>query len=425
MNAVYLEMVKMGRKWNREVKQNPDAISYILLGQKPQNQLFETYCKHQLTDEGNTDDMYLLYYQAFDDANRYSISLLEELKYVYQQWQKENTSAINWNIQEEAGETPASYFIESLIQLLNLYPALKKNKIFIHLAPTAVSNSNEFEAWVTECGKQIEKQNAGKYMKLVFTDHENYRTIKQFYKPHFWEFPIDIANLMEKTAESTNQRKGAKETNFQQLILKAGNFLGKQQYNEADTLLNKAVNTAVENKNKQGVILAKLLKAQTYQAQSKNEEATVLYEQLITDAKQEPEVLVQVYFSYGAFLLSQKQKDKALKIFEEVAEMGKKKNDKMLQIETYRLIGQIHDSGLLNNSAAIEYYEQCISLGKELQQQDLAETCLPYIGSLLMKKYGDASDKGKALHETMTKLFDAEWEKRVVIPEIKNRKFVA
>jgi tetratricopeptide (TPR) repeat protein len=425
MNAVYLEMVKMGRKWKQEVKQNPDAISFILLGQKPQNQLFETYCKHQLSDESNTDDIYLLYYQPFDDPNTYSNQLLEELRYVYQQWQKENTNATDWKVQEPMEKSPATYFINSLLQVLDMYPALKKNKIFIHLAPTAVSNTADFEIWITECGKHIEQKNAGNYIKLVFTDHENYRTIKGFYRPHYWEFPMDIANLMEKTAETTNQRKGAKETNFQQLILKAGNFLGKQQYQEADTILGQAVTVAANNKNKQGIILAKLLKAQNYQAQSKHEEAEQLYEQAVKDAKNDPDVLIQVYFSYGAFLLSQKQKEKALQLFHEVAEIGKQKNDTVLQIESYRLIGQINDSGLLNESIVIEYYEKCISLGKELSRQELVETCIPYIGSLLMKKYGEGSEKGEVLNQTMIELFDAEWEKKVVIPDLKNRKFVA
>jgi tetratricopeptide (TPR) repeat protein len=421
MNAVYLEMVKLGRKWSQEQKKHPEAVSYVLLGERPQNQLFETWFKYQLSEESRTDDMYLIYYQAFENPHTYSASLLEELKYVYQQWQKEATEAPGWLTEDDTVNKGPAFYIDALLKFLEQYPGLKENKIFIHLAPTAIADRNAYETWITECGKHIESRKAEGFIKLVFTDHGSYRTVKNFYKPHFWEFPIDVSSLMEKTAEGSNKRKGAKENNFQQLILKAGNFLGKQQYSEADMMLNQAIKVAVENKYNQGTVMARMLKAQNYQAQAKHDEAAEIYEQALKDAKGDTDILVQVYFSYGAFLISRKEKKKALEVFEEIEKIAREKRHIVLQIEAGRLIGQLNDSRLFSGKT-VSCYEKCIELGRQLPRNELAETSLPYIASLLMKKYGEGTDKGEALDETMTDLFGKEWRKLVIIPDLKKSK---
>jgi hypothetical protein len=420
MNAVHLEMVKMGRKWKQEVNNNPDAISYVLLGEKTQNQLFETFFKYQLGEEASSNDVYLLYYQPFNDEKTYGESLLEELKYVYKEFQKENSNTKNWTDLIDDTNADAAKFVKEIISFTDMYPELQKNKLFIHLAPTSISDRKLFETWIAACGKQVEKSQA-ENIKLVFTDHESYPTIKNFYKPHFWNFPIDISKLMENTAESTNQKKGAKENNFQQLILKAGNFLGKQKFADADIMLNAAIKVAVQNKYDQGTVMAKLLKAQNYQAQAKNEAAIESYEQALKDAGKDKDILVQVYFSYGAFLISQKQKNKALQMFDEVCKIGAEKNDIFLQIEAHRLIGQISDSRF-GSVTTVTNYEKCIELGKDLSETDLKETSLPYIASLLLKKYGRNTTKGFALQETITTLFGNDWEKLVIIPELNNSK---
>ena len=421
MNAVYLEMVKLGKKWNQEIKKNPEAISFVLLGQKPQNQLFETYFKYQLSEESKTNDTYLIYYQPFDDGKKYSASLLEELKYVYKQWQEQTPGTADWADHQQSDESGPGFYVNSILDFLEQYPVLKENKIFIHLAPTAVSDSKAYEAWITECGRMIESARAADFIKLVFTDHESYRTVRNFYKPHFWDFPIDISKLMEKTAEGTNKRKGAKENNFQQLILKAGNFLGKQKFDDAGIMLDQAIKVATENRYNQGTILAKMLKAQNYQAQEKNAEAGALYEQAVKDANNDEDILVQVYFSYAGFLLSQKEKTKALDLFEKVGKIGEKKNDLVLQIEANRLIGQLSDSKFSGRKAA-GYYERCIELGRQVPAKELTETSLPYIATLLMKKYGEGSEKGEALNDTMTRLFGKDWKALVIIPDLKKNK---
>ncbi len=421
MNAVYLEMVKLGRKWNQELKMHPEAVSYVLLGQRPQSQLFETYFKQQLSDESKTDDIYLIYYQAFEDKQTYSVALLEELKYVYDQWKKEETNISDWQTDEQVADKGPSFFIDSLLKLLEQYPSLKENKIFIHLAPTAISNRKDYEMWITECGRYIELRKAENIIKLVFTDHEQHKTINNFYKPHFWDFPIDISKLMEKTAEGTNKRKGAKENNFQQLILKAGNLLGKQQHGEADIMLNQAVKIATENKYYQGTVMARILKAQNYQAQSKNDEAAVVYEQAIKDAKDDDDILVQLYFTYAAFLLSRKEKERSLELFEKTGKIAEQKGDINLQIEVNRLIGQLSDTGIYPRTAA-SCYEKCIELGQQLSRNELKETSLPYIATLLMKKYVEGSENGKALNDTMIELFETDWKKLVVIPDLTNNK---
>lgn len=420
MNAVHLEMVKMGRKWKQEVNNNPEAISYVLLGQKPQNQLFETFFKYQLGEESSSNDIYLLYYQPFNDEKTYGESLLEELKYVYTKFQEEHPNSKNWMSATDGSNADAAAFVNKIIAFTEMYPHLKKNKMFIHLAPTSISDRKVFEAWIAACGKQVEKSEAAN-IKLVFTDHESHRTIKNFYKPHFWNFPIDISKLMENTAESTNQKKGSKENNFQQLILKAGNLLGKQKFADADIILDAAIKVAVQNKYDQGTVMAKLLKAQNYQAQAKNGAAAATYEQAVKDAGKDKDMLVQVYFSYGAFLLSQKQKKRALELFDEISKIAAEKNDVFLQIEAHRLIGQLSDS-LFGSTTTVTHYEKCIALGKALPAAELKETSLPYIASLLLKKYGRNSVKGVALQETMAALFSNDWEKLVLIPELNKSK---
>lgn len=420
MNAVHLEMVKLSRKWKQEVKNNPDAISYVLLGQKTQNQLFETFFKYQLSEEGNENDIYLLYYQPFNDESTYGESLLQELKYVYHEFQKENSTSKDWNNIIDQNNNDASNFVQQLISFVRLYPNLQQKKLFIHLAPTSIADRKTFESWIAGCGKEIENSLC-ENIKLVFTDHENYRTIKNFYKPHFWNFPIDIGKLMENTAEGTNQKKGSKENNFQQLILKAGNLLGKQKFIDADIILESAIKVAVQNKYNQGIVMAKLLKAQNYQAQSKNEAATASYEQAVKDAGDDNDMLVQVYFSYGAFLISQKQKKKAIETFEEIEKIGAKKNDIFLQIEVNRLVGQLNDSRF-GSASTVSSYEKCLTLADNLSKSALKDTSIPYIASLLLKKYGRNSNKGSALQEKMTNLFDNDWEKLVLIPELNNYK---
>ena len=350
----------------------------------------------------------------------YGTSLLQELQYVYRQFQDQHPNSKNWESGMDGGNVSAAEFVNAVTRLTEIYPTLQENKMFIHLAPTAISDRKLFEAWIAACGKQVEKMEAAN-IKLVFTEHESHRTIKNFYKPHFWNFPIDISKLMENTAESTNQKKGAKENNFQQLILKAGNLLGKQQFTDADIILDAAIKVAVQNKYDQGKVMAKILKAQNYQAQAKNDAATEAYEQAVKDAGKDKDMLVQVYFSYGAFLLSQKQKKKALNLFEEVSKIGAEKNDVFLQIEAHRLIGQLCDSRF-GSTITISNYEKCIALGKGLPAAELKETSLPYIASLLLKKYGRNTPKGYELQETMAALFSNDWEKLVLIPELNNRK---
>lgn len=422
MNAVYLEMVKLGRRWLQEVKNNPEAITFILLGHKPENQLFETYFKYQLSDESKTDDTYMIYYQPFENKNSYGQSLLREIREVHDEWQKsKDLSADGWASEGVGSPEDADQYIASMVGLTNTYPVLKQNRIFIHLAPTAISDKKDFGKWMMACGKAIENQGAGGYMKLVFTDHEGYQTVKEFYKPHFWKHPVDIGNLMDKAAESTNREKGAAENNFQQLILKAGNFMGRQQYADADAVLTHAVQVSTKNRFTQGLVLAKLLKAQNKQATSHHAEAENLYLQAEDHARDHADLLTQVYFTYGSFLLSQKKKERAIDIFNKVAVAGEQKGDLFLQIEAHRLIGQTQNMGALSNSP-VPHYEKCIELGETMDAELLRETSIPYIATLLMKKYGGGSQKAIELDAKMKDWFGDDWRALATIPDLKKFK---
>ncbi len=419
MNAVYLEMVKLGKRWRQEIKNDPDAITYVLLGQKVENQLFETYFKYQLSDESNTDDTYLIYYQPFEDGNSYSNALITEMEATYNEWQKEEKLLADW--QTEKDKHGAGNYITSLINLIQLYPALRENKLFIHLAPTSISDRVAFENWITDCGAFIEKNNAGSYLKLVFTDHEHYRTVSNYYKPHFWKYAVDISNLMEKTAESTNKNKGAKENNFQLLILKAGNALSRQKFNDADILLTQAAHLSTKNKFTQGTVLAKLVKAQSKTAQSKPADAETLYLEALKEAGDNNDLLVQVYFSYGSFLMSRKEKKRALGIFENIATIGEEKGDLVLQIEANRLIGQLLDTAMFSK-ASVPYYERCIALCEKMKPELRKETSTPYIATLLLKKYGRSSSNAATIRDKMVLFFGENWEGMAEVPDLKKLK---
>jgi tetratricopeptide (TPR) repeat protein len=421
MNAVYLEMVKLGKKWRQEIKNDPDAISYILLGQKVENQLFETYFKYQLSDESNTDDTYLIYYQPFEDEKSYTNALVTEIEATYKDWQKEEKELSDWHIEKDGNG--ADYYIGSLINLTQLYPTLQENKMFIHLAPTSISDRKAFECWITNCGAVIERNNAGSYLKLVFTDHEQYRTIANYYKPHYWKYAVDISNLMEKTAESTNKNKGAKENNFQLLILKAGNALSRQKFSDADILLTQAVQLSIKNKFTQGTVLAKLVKAQSKMAQSKPDEAEALYLEALQEAGDNSDLVVQVYFSYGSFLMSRKEKKKAMDVFEKLISIGEEKGDMVLQIESNRLIGQLLDTAILSKSS-IPYFERCIALCEGMSPELRKETSTPYIATLLIKKYGKGSNNAIVIKDKMVAFFGENWEQLAKVPDLKKYKKV-
>lgn len=419
MNPVYLEMVKLGKKWSREVKQNPDAITYVLLGQKTENQLFETFFKYQLSEDARTEDVYLIFYQPFEDRKTYTQSLIAEIVSTLEDWKKSGAYIKDWVMGEGDAE---DFFAHSMANLAKAYPVLQQNKIFIQLAPTAISDRLQYEAWLAGCGAAIEKQEAGHFIKLVFTDHEHYPTIGAYYKPHFWKFPINISNLMEKTAESTNRKKGAKENNFQQLILKAGNHLARKEYADADILLEQATRLSVANKFLQGTVLAKMIRAQNKSAEAKTEEAAQLYREALDNSKENHELQAQVLFSYGAFLLSQKKRDEAIEVFENIAQIGAKHNNAVLQIEANRLIGQMEDTKFLSGKAAVPYYEKCIAIAETMPDAARKETSIPYIASLLLKKYGSHAQKATGLEEKMRQLFGNNWQQLATVPDLKKLK---
>ncbi|MCC6287219.1 MAG: hypothetical protein IT249_04985 [Chitinophagaceae bacterium] len=419
MNPVYLEMVKLGKKWDREVKQNPGAITYVLLGQKTENQLFETFFKYQLSDDARTEDVYLIFYQPFEERKTYTQSLIAEIASTLDDWKKSGADVKDWVTGEGDAE---EIFVHSMVNLSKAYPVFQQNKIFIQLAPTAISDRLQYEAWLAGCGAAIEKQEAGNFIKLVFTDHENYPTIDAYYKPHFWKYPVNISNLMEKTAENTNRRKGAKENNFQQLILKAGNHLARKKYADADILLEQATRLSIASKFLQGAVLAKIIRAQNKSAESKTTEAEELYCEAMDNAKENHELQAQVMFSYGAFLLSQKERKRANDIFENIAQIGAMHNNAVLQIEANRLIGQMEDTRYLSGKAAVPYYEKCIAIAETMPDAERKETSIPYIASLLLKKYGSQEQKSSELEKKMIDMFGEGWQKLAAVPDLKKLK---
>lgn len=418
MNPVHLEMIKIHKKWYQELKANPDSITYVLLGERYETQLFETYFKYQLSDEALSDDIFMIHYQKFNSPLDYGQVLVEEWQSVFREWKTFYNEELEWKIPapEKNIKNDAEICVKALSSFIGIFPHLRERKIFLHIAPIHISNNNDLENWLIDCGKYIEKYGLGDIIKLVYTDHINYRTINNFYRSHIWNFPIDINDLMEKTANHSGQIGNNPENDFQQIILKASNSISKEKYEEADILLEKAIIVAKRKKLLQGEVMALLIMAQNNFAQGKYHTTKKLYETAIHQSETHPSLQVQVYYSFASFLLSQSQKSKALDIFMKTIEIGQNIDDIFIQIEGYRLLGQLHHIEN-NGTKAIFYYENAIKLSDKLEINDLRESSIPYIATLLIDLYGTDNQNSHRIDLLLKEKLGDSWKDLVKIPE--------
>lgn len=418
MNPVHLEMIKIHKKWYQELKANSNSITYVLLGEKYETQLFETYFKYQLSDDALSDDIFMIHYQNFESPLNYGKILVEEWYSVFSEWKEFYNEEIQWEITKlkSNNKNDAEVCVKALSSFIGIFPHLRERKIFLHIAPIHISNNNDLENWLIDCGKYIEKYGLGDIIKLVYTDHINYRTINNFYRSHIWTFPIDINDLMEKTANHSGHIGNNPENDFQHIILKASNSISKENYEEADILFEKAIVVARRKNLLQGEVLALLLMAQNNTAQGKYNIANSLYQKAIKKSEGQSHLQVQVYYSFASFLISQSKKTEALDVFMKTIEIGQNIDDIFIQIEGYRLLGQLYHIEN-NENKAIFYYENAIKLSDKLEINDLKESSIPYIATLLIDLYGIKNQNAHRVDLLLREKIGADWKNLVKIPQ--------
>ena len=94
MNPVRLELLKIDRQWYEQVKAHTDKPLFVCLGEKHTLNMFDVYFKSHGADEVESDDVFLVNYKPFEDAQRYGAELLEELHLVYNLWREHNLISV-------------------------------------------------------------------------------------------------------------------------------------------------------------------------------------------------------------------------------------------------------------------------------------------------------------------------------------------
>ena len=414
MNSAQLELLKIDKQWYGEVKKNPDLPLFVCLGEKHELGMFDLYFKYQISEESSTNDLFLVFYQDFTDAKQYGESLVKELKETYTEIRKKTPDIPEW---EEIPNVPQqvktdAYKAVKAIEFLHS-SLFKDRKIFIHLSPLHISDIKAFEAWLQEWTELI----AAKEIKVVITDHCNFPAFSNLpYKRKEFRVRIDIQNLMNNIAAQTNNKKGSPETNYQQQILIASNFLSNSKNEEAVVALEKAIRIAQRQNLVEAQASARLMKAQTLRVMNKKDEAQEEFQEILKIAGGDTYFGAQMYMNYGVFLLTTAKKNKAMQCFEKAVEIGEKINDDALQMECLRLIGQLNDFRLSLKSP-MPYYEKSVEIGKRLPKEAVRDSSLPYTASLLLKKYGKSSSKGEALDKDMSELIGKDWQDLIKPPK--------
>jgi Tfp pilus assembly protein PilF len=408
MNSVQLELVKLDKQWYREVKKNPDTPLFVCLGEKHELNLFDTYCKYQISEQASTQDIFLIHYQDFNNPATYGQSLIKEWKEAYHAWKEGTPEVPEWNepkINTSEYKTDACKTANTLKDLYTLFPHLEGRKIFLHLAPINTDNVSMFELWLKEWCSVIKRKD----IKILITDHHEFRSYKNL-PDNRREFrvEIDIHNLMQNTASQTNRNKGSAETNYQQQLLIASNFLSKHKNEEALAALEKAVKIARFQQLPEAECTARLMMAQTFNVMKKEKEASLQFQKAIETAGDHSFIGAQMYMNYGGFLLSRSKTREAIECFEKTVEIGEKLNNDFIRMEGNRLIGQLKESKLSNRS--VPYYEKCIEIGKKMPEDMRKQSSLSYTAGLLLKKYGSHSEQGKQLDQEMISLVGEDWK---------------
>lgn len=417
MNPVDLELVKLKRQWQKVVSKNEEKPMLICIGEKHETDLFDGFIKSKLSEDEESDDIFLLHYQEFNGMNSFGQILLDEWTEFYEMLKKSEENIPQWDFKnpEETFKTDAYKAYYPLLELKKNFPNIRDSKIYLYIAPLRISDKEELSLWVKEWCRICEASE-NKDIKLVWAEHHTYRTLSQIPSAHSFRVEVDIHQLMQNTAAHTNRKKNSPDTDFQQQILTASNHLSKERFKEAEHALKTAVKLAREQKNKQGEISAYFMLTQAYTADRKKERAEDTYRIILEEVEPDSPLQVQMYMNYGTHLLGNSKKSKAEKIFEKAAETAQKIGEYAMAIECYRIIATLNDI-VLTKDKMIRYFEKCLDIAKVMEPSVREQSSLRFVASMLILKYEGDQDKKTKLDNEMKMYFGDDWKVSVERPK--------
>jgi Tfp pilus assembly protein PilF len=417
MNPVDLELVKLKRQWQKVVSKNEEKPMLICIGEKHETDLFDGFIKSRLSEDEESDDVFLLHYQEFNGMNSFGQTLLDEWTEFYEMLKKSEEDIPQWKLKdpEKDFKTDAYKAFYPLLELKRNFPNIQHSKIYLYIAPLRISDTEELSLWVKEWCRICETSE-NKDIKLVWAEHHTHRTLSPISSAHSFRVEVDIHQLMQNTAAHTNRKKNSPDTDFQQQILIASNHLSKERFKEAEHALKTAVKLAKEQKNKQGEISAYFMLTQAYTADKKKERAEDTYQIIFEEIEPDSPLEIQMYMNYGSHLLSNSKKSKAEKIFEKAAETAQKIGEYAMAIECYRIIGTLNDT-VLTKDKMIRYFEKCLDIAKLMSPSLREQSSLRFVASMLILKYEGDRDKKQKLDSEMKTYFGDDWRVSVERPK--------
>ena len=364
MNPVRLELLKIDRQWYEQVKAHTDKPLFVCLGEKHTLNIFDVYFKSHGADEVESDDIFLVNYKPFEDAQRYGAELLEELHLVYKLWREHNLTSVpckEWNtdivVPDDKVKTDAGNTAKALIGLYESFPPLRGHKIFILLSPQQISSIPLYGQWLFDWCVNMNSCD----VKIVVLEKHEGRLLKNLPENRH-EFVLtgtDIASLMNNVAAQTAADPNDEENVLQQQMLLANVHFSRREFDNAHVALAKAIGIASRHNLKDVLCTALLLDAYVWLTQNEQEKAHDTFRTLLSLTGEETLLSAQMHVNYGGFLLAIRRKEDAIDAFEKSAEIAKNIKNPLLEMECYRIMGQIQD-GTFTDSQTIAYYEKCI-----------------------------------------------------------------
>ncbi len=416
MNPVQLEIVKMDRQWQQEVKQHPDVPLFICLGERHELNLFEAYFKYQLSPDSNSRDIFLLHYQPFESSATYGQVLIDEWKEVFDLWQQEQEHIKDWEMDttgQSRYQTDAYKPVAALAALLPIYPDLRDKKIFVQLAPVSINDQKELEHWVNEWCLAAKSM---PFLKLVYADHHTHRTLKQVNSRREFRLQIDINQLMQHAAAYTNKNKNESESDYQQQLLIASNHLSKSRHDEGHAALERAISIAQQQGLNEAEATARLMFAQSLAAIRRKREAHQQYHLALAVAGTQSLIGAQMHMNYGSFLMMESRKTEARNYFDKAVQIAETIGNDFIAMECTRIVGQLSESKWNGSAKALEYYLKCIEMGKKMPPDKRRQSSMAYIALAIQKIYGTDTKASKDLEEEMKSYIGEDWKQLASLP---------
>lgn len=421
MNPVRLELLKIDRQWYEQVKAHTDKPLFVCLGEKHTMDMFDTYFRSHGADEVESDDFYLVNYKPFEDAQRYGAELLEDLHSVYNLWRESNLTSVpckEWLpdivVPDDKVRTDAGNTAKTLTGLYESFPPLRGHKIFILLLPQRISSIPLFEQWLFDWCANMHSCD----VKIVVLEKSEGRLLRNL-PDNRHEFVLagtDIASLMNNVAAQTATDPNDEESVLQQQMLMANVHFSRHEFDNAHVALAKAIGIASRHNLTDVLCTAHLLDAYVWLTQNEQEKAHDTFRTLLSLTGEGTLLSAQMHVNYGGFLLAIRRKEDAIDAFEKSAGIARNIENPLLEMECYRIMGQIQD-GTLTDSQTIAYYEKCIEIGMAMNDEQRRQSPLAYIATLLLDKYGN-SNKAEELCKQMEQHLGADWKTNIQVPQM-------